>query len=208
MNAIIIVLAFLLGFPTSGYCQSGTGKTPEEIKIAYNKESTASAKYAGYAEAARKENLPMIAKLFEATSKAESIHAANHKRVMEVLSVKVDVPVIEHFEVKSTAENLAEAIKGETYEFATMYPAFLKTAESEKISEAIVTYRYALDTEKRHAILYQSVLEKLQSKKTDSIPSTWYVCPTCGNTYDPTGVKISCEFCGTLKPRFIVFQTK
>lgn len=208
MKPVISGLTILLLLSTSGYSQLKGSKVSEELQVAYNGESTASAKYAGYAGAASKENLPMIAKLFEATSKAESIHASNHKRVMEVLGVQVDGPKIDPFVVKTTAENLAEAIKGETYEFATMYPAFLRTAEAEKISEAIVTYRYALDTEKRHAILYQSVLEKLQSKKTDSIPTTWYVCPTCGNTYDPAGVTISCEFCGTLKPRFILFQIK
>lgn len=205
MKPSLYLLAIVLFVSLNGYSQAKNTRTPSELKIAFNGESTASAKYAKYAAAARQENLPAIAKLFEATSKAESCHAVNHKRVMEVLGVKVDAPKIEPFEVRTTAENLAEAIKGETYEFETMYPAFLKTAEAEKISEAIVSYRYALDTEKRHAILYKSVLDALKTNKTDTISATWYVCPTCGNTYDLAGVKISCEFCGTLKPRFIVF---
>ena len=207
MKPVITLVAAFLLLSTTGYCQSKTSKIPEELITAFNGEVNASAKYARYAEAARKENLLAIAKLFEATSKAESIHAANHKRVLEVLGVTAGTPTINPFEVKTTAENLAEAIKGETYEFEKMYPAFLKTAESEKISEAIVSYRYALETEKRHAILYHTVLEKMQSEKTDAIPSTWYVCPTCGNTYDSEGVKISCEFCGTLKPRFLIFTS-
>lgn len=205
MKPVIAGLILLFLLVPSAYCQSKTTRVSVELKIAYNGESTASVKYARYAEAARKENLPMIAKLFEATSKAESIHAANHKKVMEVLGVKVDAPKIDPFEVKTTAENLADAIKGETYEFETMYPPFLKNAETDQISEAIVTYRYALETEKRHAMLYTATLAALKAKKTDTISTVWYVCPTCGNTYDLAGVKISCEFCGTLKPRFIVF---
>ena len=41
-----------------------------------------------------------------------------------------------HFEtagkVGSTADNLKDAVKGETYEYQNMYPEFLKTAEEEE----------------------------------------------------------------------------
>ena len=33
----------------------------------------------------------------------------------------------------STAENLADAIKGETYEIETMYPGFIADAETGKV---------------------------------------------------------------------------
>lgn len=205
MKPISTCLVLLSLMTMTGFAQKKAIKTPGELVTAFHGESTASAKYAAFSEAARLENLPGIARLFAATSKAESYHAANHKRVLEALGIKAPEPKIEHFEVKTTAENLAEAIKGETYEFQTMYPAFFKTAEAEDISEAMVTYRYALETEKKHAAIYKSVLEALNSKNPGSIPSSWYVCPTCGNVYDPAGVKLSCEFCGTMKPRFIVF---
>lgn len=205
MKTFLLAITILLLITPAGFAQKKPVKTPEELKIAFNGESSASAKYAAFSEAAKKENLPEIARLFSATSRAESYHAANHKKVMEFLGARVDAPVIEPFAIKSTTENLAEAIRGETYEFSTMYPLFLKTAEAEDISEAIVTYRYALESEKKHAVLYKSALEALNSRKAGPIPSTWYVCPTCGNVYSQSDVKLSCEFCGTLKPRFIVF---
>jgi rubrerythrin len=205
MKAALTCLALLLMISLTGFAQQKESKTIDELRIAFNGESTASAKYAAYAEAARKENLPAIAGLFNATSKAESCHAANHKRVMEVLGSKIQDPKIEVFTVGKSVENLEDAIKGETYEFTSMYPAFLKTAETEDISEAIVTYRYALETEKKHAIIYKSVLEALKANRISTISGTWYVCPTCGNVYDLAGVKLSCEFCGTLKPRFMIF---
>jgi rubrerythrin len=205
MKTLFATLALLVVFATSGFSQAKTSQTIGDLKIAYDNELNASAKYARYAEAARKESLPMVAKLFEATSKAEACHAANHKKVSETLGAKLDLPKIAPINAKSTPVNLLDAINGETYEFETLYPGFLKTAENEDIIEAITTFRYALLTEKRHAILYQSVLNDLQSNKKESISTTWYVCPTCGNVYDLKGVKISCEYCGTLKPRFIVF---
>jgi len=205
MKTLLATLAILLVFTASGFSQDKTGTTTGDLKIAFDNEATASTKYARFAEVARKENLPMIARLFEATSKAESCHAANHKKVATALGLKVDPPKIDKFEVNTTADNLKHAIAGETYEYETMYPAYLKNAEAADLTEAIITFRYALETEKRHAIFYKSVLSDLQANQTKNISTTWYVCPTCGNVYDLKGVKISCEYCGTLKPRFLVF---
>lgn len=205
MKPIFTLLAISVIFLSAGFSRSKPRTTAEALNAAYIAESNASAKYAAYAEVARKENHAEIEKLFRATSKAESIHAANHRRVMEMLDIVVTEPKIDPVIKNTTAENLSQAIAGEKYEYQSMYPEFLKIAEGEKISEAIVTFRYAMDTEKRHAILYQTTLDALKSNNTGSISTTFYVCPTCGNTYDLEDVKISCEFCGTLKPRFIIF---
>src|SRR5512133_1286270 len=95
-------------------CTSKPVKTIENLKAAYNGESTASAKYAAFAEKAKAEGLDTIAVMFLATSKAESVHADNHKKVLEKLGVKVEGPQIGSFEVLTTAENIADAKKGET----------------------------------------------------------------------------------------------
>lgn len=58
-------------------------KTIENLKAAITGESTASATYAAYAAKAAQEGQPLIQKLFEAASKAESVHAANHNKVLE-----------------------------------------------------------------------------------------------------------------------------
>jgi rubrerythrin len=199
----LLLLALLL--PFGGHAQKNTSKTIDNLKDAIRNEWAASSRYAAFSQAALKINQPAVAKLFAATSRAESFHASNHKRVLELLGGTLQPPPPEQVVVKTTAENLTEAIKGETHEFTSMYPEYLTVAEKEDISEAIVTFRYALETEKKHAALYQSVLKQVNANDLKAIPSTWYVCPTCGNVYDPAGVKLSCEFCGTLKPRFIVF---
>jgi rubrerythrin len=87
-------------------------KTIENLKAAYNGESTASAKYAAFAEKAKAEGLDTIAVMFMATSKSESIHAANHLKVLEKLGEKISGPQLGTFNVMTTAENLEDAIKG------------------------------------------------------------------------------------------------
>lgn len=129
-------------------CAQKPVNTIENLKAAYNGESTASAKYAAFAEKAKAEGFDTVAVMFHATSRAESIHAANHLKVLVKLGVKLEGPQIGTFNVMSTAENLADAIKGETYEVETMYPGFIATAEKEKVKDAVKSFTWANDTEK------------------------------------------------------------
>ena len=73
-------------------------------------ESTAGATYAAFAAQAAREGYPEIQKMFEATSKAESIHAANHARVLKKLGGELPKFKIE-IEVGTTLENLAAALR-------------------------------------------------------------------------------------------------
>ena len=86
-------------------------KTIENLKAAITGESTASATYAAYAAKAAQEGQPLIQKLFEAASKAESVHAANHNKVLEKLGATMD-PIDIQIHVGTTAENLKAAIAG------------------------------------------------------------------------------------------------
>ena len=146
-----------------------------------------------------------MAKMFMATSKAEAIHAENHKKVLEKLGEKVDAPEIGSFEVKTTAENLADAIGGETYEIETMYPGFIAVADSEAAKDAVKSFTWALDTEKKHQQFYQHALETIGGGTETGLSLGWYVCPVCGNTYDAASVKPECDFCKTKQEKFFVF---
>jgi rubrerythrin len=179
--------------------------TIDNLKAAFNGESTASAKYAAFAEKAKSEGFDTVAVMFLATSKAEAIHADNHKKVLEKLGVKVEGPELGKFDVLSTAENLTDAAKGETYEIETMYPGFIATAEKEKAADAIKSFGWAIDTEKKHQAFYNRALGALNAGGEKSLPVSWFVCPVCGNTYDGTSVASSCDFCMTTKEKFITF---
>ncbi|MEI6452952.1 MAG: rubrerythrin family protein, partial [Actinomycetes bacterium] len=83
--------------------------TEECLKAAFAGESQAAEKYMVFAEQADEEGFPNIATLFRAISFAETRHARNHLRVMKG--------------VNSTADNLAAAFAGESFEIDEMYPA-------------------------------------------------------------------------------------
>src|SRR4030066_61437 len=76
--------------------------TEENVKGAFAGESQAHMKYMAFAEAAEKEKLANVARLFRANSFAEQIHATNHLRTLSG--------------IKKTVENLQAAIEGETFE--------------------------------------------------------------------------------------------
>lgn len=186
-------------------CTPKPVKTIENLKAAYNGESTASAKYAVFASKAKAEGFDTVAVMFLATSKSESIHAANHLKVLEKLGEKIAGPQIGAFEVRSTAENLADAIKGETYEINTMYPDFIAAANSEKSKDAVKSFTWAVDTEKKHQAFYGTALASVSDGGEKTLPANWFVCPVCGNTYDAGSVTEACDFCMTPKAKFISF---
>ncbi|HEY5470169.1 MAG TPA: ferritin family protein [Bacteroidales bacterium] len=206
MKTITRLIMFLLAIGLISGCTSKPVKTIENLKAAYNGESTASAKYAAFAEKAKSEGFDTIAVMFLATSKAEAIHAGNHLKVLEKLGEKITGPQLGTFNVLSTAENLTDAVKGETYEIESMYPGFIALAEKEKSKDAVKSFTWALDTEKKHQIFYKTALAALSGGGEKSLPAKWFVCPVCGNTYDAGSVTPKCDFCMTPKDKFIPFE--
>jgi len=178
------------------------GKTIENLKAAITGETTASAKYGAFAEKAKLEGFEPISRLFLAASKAESIHAANHLKVLEEFNVKMD-SIKPEFEVKTTVENLKSAIEGETHEATVMYPEFIKIAEKEGVTKAVTSFTWALDTEKKHRDFYTAALDKLNKNDVRSIAVNYFVCPKCGNTFESTATPGKCDFCMTPKDKFI-----
>jgi len=201
--ARFVMLTFAAGLLFG--CAQKPVKTIENLKAAYNGESTASAKYASFAEKAKAEGFDTVAVMFLATSKAEAIHAANHLKVLEKLGEKVEGPQIGAFNVMSTAENLTDAMKGETYEVETMYPGFIAAAETEKVKDAVKSFTWAIDTEKKHQAFYKKALDAINVGGESGLPFNWMVCPVCGNTYDMASMTTACDFCMTPKEKFIAF---
>jgi rubrerythrin len=199
----LLMLIFAIGLITG--CATKPVKTIENLKAAYNGESTASAKYASFAERAKSEGYDTIAVMFFATSKAEAIHAANHLKVLEKLREKITGPQIGSFTTLTTAENLSDAIKGETYELETMYPGYITEAGKEKSSDAVKSMTWAFDTEKKHQIFYKTALAAISGGGEKSLPVKWFVCPVCGNTYDSGSLTAKCDFCMTPKEKYIEF---
>jgi rubrerythrin len=199
-NLILIACIGLLAF--TGCKQATPVKTIENLKAGIKGETTASAKYAAFAQKAREEGNDTIAKLFDAASKSESIHAANHTKVLEELGEKMEAFTPE-FEVKTTIENLQAAIEGETYEVTTMYPQFIADAKAEKVEKAVKSFTWATDTEKKHQEFYGKALDALKMNSEKTLSFEYAVCPVCGNTYEMATLDEKCAFCQTPREKFI-----
>lgn len=180
-------------------------KTIANLQDAFNGESNATARYAAFSKKAAEEGYKEIAMLFKAASLAEKVHAGNHKAVLEEMGVAVK-PAVLDVKVNSTKENLEFAIKGETYEATEMYPTFLKDANNAGNQLALISLNYAYKTEKKHKAFYEKALAALIANKTNTLAATYFVCPTCGNTYQTTAPK-RCGISMTSGEKFVKINT-
>ena len=154
-------------------------KSEESLKAAFAGESQANRKYLAYAVKADQEGYPQVARMFRAAAEAETVHAHNHLRALNW--------------IRSTKENLEDAIAGETHEFKSMYPEMIEAAKGEGKKEAERTFNYANEVEKIHAQLYQKLLDTLGSSQESDL---YYVCPVCGYTAEKKAPGV-CPVCGT-----------
>ena len=201
---ISLVTLLFISVTSFGADKAAKNETVNNLKDAITGETTASAKYSAYAQKAAEEGYDKIALLFKAASKAESIHAGNHRAALEQLGESMG-KVEPKFEVKSTKENLKDAIEGESYEVATMYPGFIKTANEGKVNIALISFNYAYQVEKKHKVLYQKALEQLNAGNENMLPGKYMVCTTCGNTYDGEA-PARCGISMTPRERFLTIE--
>ena len=160
-------------------------KTLDNLMEAFAGESQANRKYLAYSKKAEKDGKTNAAKLFKAASDAETIHALKHFEVAG--------------KIASTADNLLDAVAGETHEYTEMYPDFVKTAEDEANKAAVMSFTYAMKAEEVHARLYKEALENLD--QTEEI--FYYLCPFCGNI--EKFVPERCSICGAPGSKFIKY---
>lgn len=140
--------------------------TQKNLMDAFAGESQANRKYLAYAAKADKEGFSQAAKLFRAAAAAETIHAHAHLRIAGG--------------IKSTLENIQDAIDGETHEFTKMYPEMIKEAEAEGHKAAATYFKYANVVEEVHANLYKKALAA--GGKAPAVD--YYVCDVCGYTHE------------------------
>lgn len=193
------------GATTAGNVQDAKALNLAEMQEAFKGETTASAKYAAYSTKAEAEGYHEIALLFAAASTSEKTHANNHKAVLE--DAGQPIPVITPvYTVKSTKENLNDAITGETYEITTMYPKFITDANAVGNKLSLLSLNYAYKTEQKHKVYYEKALAALENNNVKSLPSIYYVCTTCGNTYETTAPK-RCGISMTSSEKFVRITT-
>ncbi len=158
--------------------------TQDNLQDAFAGESQANRKYLAFAKKADDEGFKQAAKLFRAAAAAETVHAHKHLKVMGG--------------IKSTKENLQEAIEGETHEYTKMYPQMILEAEKEGGNEkALQSFDFANKVESIHASLYRKALDNLGNNESVD----YYVCQVCGNTVENEAPD-NCHVCGAPSSMF------
>jgi rubrerythrin len=158
-------------------------KSEKNLKEAFAGESQANRKYLAFAKQAELDGFKQVAKLFRAAAEAETVHAHNHLRELGG--------------IRTTKDNLNEAIAGESFEFQTMYPKMIEEAKTEGNALAERSFVYANEVEKVHADLYRKAFDNLGSnEETD-----YYVCQVCGNTVEGAAPD-ECPICKAKKQAF------
>jgi rubrerythrin len=158
-------------------------KTERNLTEAFAGESQANRRYLAFAQKAEQEGYHQVARLFRAAAEAETVHAHNHLKALKA--------------IRSTAENLQEAIAGETAEFREMYPGMIAAAQEEGQREALRSFEFANEVEKVHAQLFEKALENLADQTVQDI----YVCSICGHTVEGEPPD-NCPICKAVKKFF------
>ena len=207
MAVAILTTSFANSNDGSVYGSSNHEKTIQNMVAAITGETDARAKYIAFSIRATEEGFFNIAKLFLASAEGEVIHARNHNLVLQDLGLRTYHPTPSIPVVLTTMENLLAAIEGETYEFQVMYPGFIADAQSEGSDNAVESFMWALGAEIKHARFLTKALEILKTTGSDeTLPSTWYVCPKCGDLFDSIeGIAVSQMFCRVDPSTFLKF---
>ncbi|MBT8366432.1 MAG: rubrerythrin family protein [Deltaproteobacteria bacterium] len=158
-------------------------KSEQNLRDAFAGESQANRKYLAFAKKADQEGYGQVAKLFRAAAAAETVHAHAHLRTLKGIN--------------STADNLKEAIAGETHEFKSMYPEMIADAKTEDNKGALRSFEYANAVEQVHANLYEKALGEMDGMAA----ADYWVCEVCGYTCEHDAPD-ECPVCGAKKKAF------
>ena len=126
-------------------------QTKENLLKAMHGEAFAYAKYMLFEEHARKKGLKGLANLFEKTANVERLE--HFREEAELLGL-----------VGADADNLKDAMKGESYEIETMYPEFAKQASAAGDKAAADRFAEIRGDEQGHLETYSKALEKVERK--------------------------------------------
>ncbi len=174
--------------------------TQQNMINAFGGESMANMRYRHFALRAAKENYPNVARLFEAVSDAEFIHAGDHYREVKHLNEGVVANSMGAFGPGDTAKNLGLAIAGETFEIEEMYPTYMEVAKFQGEDSAYRSFEWSYKTEKKHKELFEKAKKAVDNAK-DADLGDIQVCGVCGYTLEGEAPD-NCPVCNAEKSKF------
>jgi rubrerythrin len=175
---------------------TGNEFTLKNLLAAYEGELNTHARYKAFALRADAEGFCGVGSLFRAAARAEQIHAGNQARVLRQMGGEATAQ-IQTPGVRSTLENLKDALAGEKYEIDTVYPPFIDQASAHINSTAARSFAWTLEAEKTHVRLYTEAIGLVEGGQTGSWISAardFYVCPVCACTSEHKDAE-NCTIC-------------
>lgn len=171
-------------------------KTEANLSTAFIGESRARNKYTFYAAQARKDGYEQIARLFEETAKNEQQHA------------EIWFKYLCGGSIGETPHNLADAAKGENYEWTVMYADFAKEAKEEGLNELAYLFEAVGKIEKEHEERFNQLLENVQQNKVfqKDQPQQW-ICGKCGHIHEGDEAPKICPVCQNPQAFFSIRAT-
>ena len=165
-------------------------KTQANLMTAFAGESQARNKYTYYASPARKDGYEQIAAIFEETANNEKEHAEMWFKLL-------------NNGLGNTEKNLADAAKGENYEWTEMYAEFAKTAREEGFDHIANLFEGVAKIEKEHEERYLKLLENVKgglvfSREGDMV----WICRNCGHIHFGKAAPEICPVCAHARAYF------
>lgn len=164
--------------------------TEENLKTAFAGESQAHMKYLIFANVAKEEERPNLARMFRAIAYAEQVHATNHYRVLG--------------NINDSTQNLQVCIDGENFEVEDMYPAYNAVAKLEGEKGAERSIHFALEAEKIHAAWYTEAQQTVRADGDIKIGDI-RICSVCGHTIEGEAPE-RCPICGAPREKFRLIE--
>lgn len=160
-------------------------RTETNLMAAFSAESMARVKYGFYGEKAHDDGYVQIGDIFDETASNENEHA------------EIWFKLLSGGKIRGTADNLADAIKGENYEWTDMYDEFAREADEEGFTEIAGLFRKVAQIEKQHEQRYRALLQNVENGtafKKDK-PVLW-ICLACGHEHYGDSAPSVCPVCG------------
>ena len=139
--------------------QKRSSEVQKDLENAMKGEAFAYAKYMLFAQQARAHGHPEIATLFENTAKTERLeHFREHAELAGIVN-------------QSDADNLRDAIAGETYETTKMYPEMAGRARQAGDRQAAERFTEIGKDESKHRDAFAAALAKLDGRSKTAAES-------------------------------------
>jgi rubrerythrin len=147
---MFVVVSFAVGRATTDASSQLHQQTIENLMTAAHGEAFAYAKYMLYAQRARDTGRPDMADLFEKAATMERFeHFADEAKLVGL--------------VGRNADNLQDAVKGESYEVDTMYRNFAQQAAAVGDKVAADRFEEIRQDEMKHRDAFKAALARIES---------------------------------------------